>query len=85
MHLCFIYILYRAMIKAAIFVVPILGLTWLFGLLAIYDHKAVFAWVFTVLNSLQVQTYVLSIVMQCIYLHFNRVSLFYVLRNDQVI
>jgi len=48
---------YRAMIKAAIFVIPILGLTWLFGLLAINDHTVVFAWIFSVLNSLQVQTY----------------------------
>ncbi|XP_065917797.1 latrophilin-like protein LAT-2 isoform X3 [Dysidea avara] len=43
----------KAMIMAAIFVTPILGLTWLFGLLVINEQTVVFAWIFLVFNSLQ--------------------------------
>ena len=43
------------MIKAAIVINPVLGCTWVFGLFAINEHTVVFAWIFTILNSLQVQ------------------------------
>ena len=33
---------------------PILGSTWVIGLFAINEHADVFAWIFTILNSLQV-------------------------------
>jgi len=33
---------------------PLLGVTWVIGLLAVNNHTLVFAWIFTILNSLQV-------------------------------
>ena len=45
---------YRILLKAAVIIVPILGCTWVFGLLAINEDTVVFAWIFTILNSLQV-------------------------------
>ena len=33
---------------------PLLGMTWMFGLLMINDDTIAFAWIFTILNSLQV-------------------------------
>ena len=47
---------------------PLLGLTWLFGFLAVNKESMVFAWIFTLLNSLQVCTlYIASyIICQCI-------------------
>ena len=46
--------LYRAILKATIILLPLLGITWVFGLLAINQESSVFAWIFTILNSLQV-------------------------------
>jgi len=46
--------IHRALLKAAVIVVPILGCTWVFGLLAINEDTVVFAWIFTIFNSLQV-------------------------------
>ena len=46
---------YRAVLKAAI-ILPLLGITWVFGLLAVYQESSVFAWIFTILSSLQVIT-----------------------------
>ena len=40
--------------KAAVILLPLLGLTWLFGFLAVNKESMVFAWIFTLLNSLQV-------------------------------
>ena len=53
---------------AAIFVTPILGLTWLFGLLVINEQTVVFAWIFLVFNSLQVQILILSIIVFTVHL-----------------
>lgn len=44
----------RASLKAAVIVLPILGCTWIIGLLAINEKTAVFTWIFTILNSFQV-------------------------------
>ena len=44
----------RALVKAAIIVVPILGCTWAIGLFAVNENTAAFAWIFTIVNSLQV-------------------------------
>ena len=44
----------RAILKATVILLPLLGLTWVFGLLAVNEDTTVFAWIFTVLNSLQV-------------------------------
>lgn len=37
-----------------IVLLPLLGLTWVFGLFAVDKNTVVFAWLFTVFNSLQV-------------------------------
>ena len=38
---------------------PVLGVTWIIGLFAVNEHTIVFAWVFAVLNSLQVRMLIL--------------------------
>ncbi|XP_065916114.1 uncharacterized protein [Dysidea avara] len=43
----------KSMLKATVVLLPLLGLTWVFGLLAVNKNTSVFAWLFTVLNSLQ--------------------------------
>ena len=53
MRLVAIYI-YRALLKATVILLPLLGITWVFGLLAVNENLTVFAWIFTILNSLQV-------------------------------
>jgi len=45
---------YRSLIIAAIVMLPILGSTWVIGLFAVNEETTTFAWIFTVLNSLQV-------------------------------
>ena len=40
--------------RAAVIIVPLLGVTWVVGIFAINENTVVFAWIFTVLNSLQV-------------------------------
>ena len=47
-------IFYRALVKAAAIILPLLGCTWVFGLLAVNEDTIAFAWIFTILNSLQV-------------------------------
>lgn len=44
---------FRSLLKAAFLLLPVLGVTWAFGLLIINEDTVVFVWVFTVLNSLQ--------------------------------
>ena len=44
----------RSLMKAAFVLLPVLGITWVIGLLVINEDTVVFVWVFTVLNSLQV-------------------------------
>ena len=41
---------------AAFILLPILGVTWAVGLLAVNENTTVFTWLFTVFNSLQVQS-----------------------------
>lgn len=55
-YMCCLFNSHRASLKAAVFLLPILGLTWIFGLLAINQETVAFAWIFTILNSLQVCT-----------------------------
>ena len=43
----------RHILKATIILLPLLGMTWVFGLLAVNENTAVFAWLFTIFNSLQ--------------------------------
>ena len=49
-----LYNLCRELLKAAMFLLPLLGLTWLIGILAVNNETQVFAWIFAILNSLQV-------------------------------
>ena len=44
----------REILKAAMFLLPLLGLTWIIGILAVSNETQVFAWIFAILNSLQV-------------------------------
>ena len=41
--------------KASLILLPLLGLTWVFGLFAVNENTVVFAWLFTIFNSLQVR------------------------------
>ncbi|XP_070555787.1 adhesion G-protein coupled receptor D1-like [Ptychodera flava] len=43
----------RTATKSSLFLLPILGITWLFGLLAVEDNSLVFQYMFAVSNSLQ--------------------------------
>ncbi|XP_065911114.1 adhesion G protein-coupled receptor L3-like [Dysidea avara] len=43
----------KKLVKATLVLLPLLGLTWVFGLLAVNEDTIVFAWIFTILNSLQ--------------------------------
>ncbi|XP_064388289.1 adhesion G protein-coupled receptor L3-like isoform X2 [Halichondria panicea] len=43
----------RSILLATVVLLPLLGLTWLFGLLVIVATSPVFDWLFTILNSLQ--------------------------------
>ena len=45
---------FRKGVKACIILSPLLGLTWVFGLLAVMDAGLVFQYIFTILNSAQV-------------------------------
>ena len=49
----------RDLMKAVILLLPLLGLTWIIGILAVNEDTQVFAWIFAILNSLQV-TYMAS-------------------------
>ena len=44
----------RATLKATVILLPLLGLTWLFGILAIDRNTSAMAWLFTICNSTQV-------------------------------
>ena len=44
---------FRAWIKGAVVLVILLGLTWVFGFFFFHENLEVFAYIFTILNSLQ--------------------------------
>ena len=44
----------RNLLKAVIILLPLLGVTWIIGILAVNEDTQVFAWIFAILNSLQV-------------------------------
>jgi len=44
----------RSTLKATVILLPLLGLTWVFGILTIDRNTTVFAWLFTICNSTQV-------------------------------
>ena len=41
---------------ATLVLLPLLGITWIVGIFAVDENTAVFAWLFVILNSLQVLT-----------------------------
>ena len=43
--------------KAVIVLLPLLGMTWIIGVFSVNNETQVFAWVFAILNSLQVAKY----------------------------
>ena len=45
----------RQGVKACVVLFPLLGMTWVFGILSVTDAGLVFQYIFTILNSLQVQ------------------------------
>ena len=47
-------LLFRELFKAVLALLPLLGVTWIVGILAVNNDTVVFAWIFTILNSLQV-------------------------------
>ena len=52
----FVLFPFRKTLKSFLILSPLLGLTWVFGLLAVTDAGLVFQYVFTILNSSQVCT-----------------------------
>ena len=44
----------RKLIVATLVLLPILGITWILGIFAVDENTTVFAWLFVVVNSLQV-------------------------------
>jgi len=52
--LMLVLIFCRKLLIAAVSLLPIFGLTWVFGLLAVNEETIAFAWIFTILNSVQV-------------------------------
>ena len=78
----------RSLLRTAVIIVPLLGCTWVFGLLAINEGTAVFAWIFTILNSLQVLNIKLFI-FQCENINISclqgvSILFLYVLKNEKV-
>ena len=47
--------MYRVTMRAVVTLLPLLGLTWIFGVLTLNRNTTVFAWFFTLFNSLQVR------------------------------
>lgn len=45
---------YSTLLKASVIILPLLGLTWVIGLLAVSPYATVFAWIFLFLNAFQV-------------------------------
>ena len=43
--------------KAVIILLPLLGMTWIIGVFSVNNETQAFAWVFAILNSLQVTKY----------------------------
>ena len=49
-----IHHLRRSLFISAASLMPLFGTTWIIGLFAVNEHTALFSWLFTILNSLQV-------------------------------
>ena len=67
----------RTVIISAATLMPILGVTWIIGLLAVNNHTEVFSWIFTILNSLQVHMHVVLIgSIRCFYMIIGPLNIF---------
>ena len=44
----------RTLLVASLVLLPVLGVTWVLGVFAVNSNTTVFAWLFTIFNSLQV-------------------------------
>ena len=78
---------YRTSLKAAVILLPLLGMTWVFGLLAINDDTIAFTWIFTILNSLQVCPQLIvshQLTASLLILQGFFIFLFYVVKNKKV-
>ena len=47
-------VIFRTTLKSTVILLPLLGITWVVGVFAVNKNTTVFAWLFTILNSLQV-------------------------------
>ena len=79
----------RYLVKSSVILLPVLGCTWIFGLLSVNQYTLVFTWLFTILNSLQVSAYILHILHSAwLYQCFSQKGFFificYVLRHEKV-
>ena len=66
---------HRSLPKAVIILLPLLGATWIIGILAVNDETQVFAWIFAILNSLQVSasynltSCIVDIILGCLHIY----------------
>ncbi len=49
------FYLHRTLLRGSVILLPLLGVTWAIGVFALDRNSTVFAWIFTLLNSLQVR------------------------------
>jgi len=54
-HHCMYHSMQRTTLKSTVVLLPLLGVTWVVGIFAVSENTTVFAWLFTLLNSLQVR------------------------------
>ena len=46
----------RTALKGTVILLPLMGITWIVGIFAVNQNTLVFAWIFTILNTLQVKS-----------------------------
>jgi len=56
LHIDMYLFTFRDLLKAVIVLLPLLGITWIIGILAVNEDTQAFAWIFAILNSLQVKS-----------------------------
>ena len=59
----------RDLLKATVVLLPLLGLTWIIGVLAVNNDTVAFAWIFAILNSLQVATNYYHVLLQLTFVY----------------
>lgn len=89
---CMYHSMQRTTLKSTVILLPLLGVTWVVGIFAVSENTTVFAWLFTILNSLQVCTVItrttlqtsLIIIVSHIFLQGVLIFLFHVIKNTKV-